>query len=224
MRASRQGRTIPAPAPVAPQSAPAAPRSAPAERELRGTTDAQLARTITKLLRHDWKLVRRADGYVKVAELIGVLATKKGVVTTIEQLRRIVINDPVKRYELREADGQSWMRATQAHSVPCVTLEALGTRLRPGEIPLCYHGTSRIAYDYMQKGRGLSCMGRRAAQMAGRRPDGSGAVIPGIRPNCECVVEVNVEAAMAEEIEFYVASNGVVMCHGVPPKFLTLVE
>ena len=144
------------------------------------------------------------------------------------QLRRIVYSDAKQRYSLHvDEEGQNWVRANQGHTLVCVKLESICTRLPPGaDTPFrrSYHGTSAAAWSSI-KTTGLSRMNRTAIQMATGQPDDpSVRVISGMRANSECVVEVNVVAAMEAGLEFFLSANPVIVCEGpIPPACLRLV-
>lgn len=193
-------------------------------------SDRRMGRKLTKLLRHDAAnvgLTVRADGFVPVASLQARLATE-GIDMDDSQLRRIVFTDAKERYALHVDDaGENWVRANQGHTMTCVKLAAVSTLLPPGpDTPFkrCYHGTSQAAWASI-KTTGLSRMNRTAIQMAiGRPGDPSVKIISGMRADCECVIEIDMVAAMEERIEFYLSENQVVVCEGpIPPKFLRLV-
>ena len=176
---------------------PTAPRTALGRR----WSDRRLSRKLTKLLRHDAAnvgLTVRADGFVSVGALQARLAAE-GIDMDDNQLRRIVFADAKERYALHVDDaGENWVRANQGHTMTCVKLEAVSTRLPPGpDTPFkrSYHGTSQAAWASIRT-TGLSRMNRNAIQMAiGRPGDPSVKIISGMRADCECVIEIDMVAA-----------------------------
>lgn len=174
----------------------------------------------------------RDDGFVDMAELQAALA-KGGLDVDDHQIKRIVFMDAKQRFALQTADdGQSWIRANQGHSLSCVKLESVATRLPPpgdsgadeSSAPFlhCFHGTTAAAWASIQVS-GLSRMNRSAIQMAIGRP-GESHVISGMRMNSECVIEVDMAGAMRAGIEFFLSTNQVILSKGpIPPQFLKLV-
>jgi len=210
--------------------AAAAVSTAPRTALGRRWSDRRLSRKLTKLLRHDAAnvgLAVRADGFVSVGAIQARLAAE-GIDMDDNQLRRIVFADAKERYALHVDDGgENWVRANQGHTMTCVKLEAVSTRLPPGpDTPFkrSYHGTSQAAWASIRT-TGLSRMNRNAIQMAiGRPGDPSVKVTSGMRADCECVLEIDLVAAMEEGIEFFLSANQVIVCEGpIPPKFLRLV-
>lgn len=190
-------------------------------------SDKRLSRKLTMWLRHRVGLVVRADGFVQVGELQAQLAALLDVDMDDRQLQRIVSGDKKQRYTLHvDEQGEHLVRANQGHSLTNVTLEAMNTRLYPGPttpFTRCYHGTSRAAWASIQT-TGLARMNRNAIQMAIGLP-GDPAVHSGMRAICECVVEVDMVAAMEAKIEFFLSSNKVIVCKGpIPPQFLKLAD
>ncbi|KAG6861258.1 hypothetical protein C0995_002066 [Termitomyces sp. Mi166 len=79
----------------------------------------RLSKTISWLLRHGAKnerLPMRPDGYVKVKDLTENLKGK-GQDLEFSALQELVKADSKKRFDLKEDEGEWWIRANQGHSI-----------------------------------------------------------------------------------------------------------
>ncbi|KAF2275429.1 uncharacterized protein EI97DRAFT_468001 [Westerdykella ornata] len=147
------------------------------------------------------------------------------------------------------------IRANQGHSLK-LDHEGLLTPITEAaaNIPrLCVHGTTEAAWPLILKGGGLRKMSRNhihcAAGLprgfkrledddaggsggAGGGPDGGGAappVISGMRLSSSIIIYIDIRAAMAEGIRFFLSDNGVVLTEGdenglLPCRFFERVE
>jgi len=182
----------------------------------------------------------RSDGYIKVSDLLARPKLLK-LGCDFDQLREVVDNNEKKRFTLlfepipaveesleghtplasasSSAEGTWWIRANQGHSIQVEDLE-LQEAVSAEEIPLAIHGTSMQAWNAIQK-EGLSRMKRNHIHLAKGLSDDP-TVISGMRSTATVFIYVDVEAAMAEGIKFFISSNGAILSPGndqgsIPP-------
>lgn len=120
----------------------------------------RLSKTLSWILRHgaaSQGIAIRADGYVKVADIVRILSLApplghscscfvvqltnpkvKGQGLDLEGLKGIVECDAKKRYDLRceDENGEWWIRANQGHSMKARYLSLL--RVSPRSLTLGY--------------------------------------------------------------------------------------
>ncbi|PWN41591.1 phosphotransferase KptA/Tpt1 [Ceraceosorus guamensis] len=94
-----------------------------------------LSKALSWLLRHGAlkeKLAIRPDGFVKVEDVLKSSRIKSiqlppdGRKVSLEDVKEVVQSNEKKRFELREEEGEHWIRAVQGHSlqnVSCVDVE-----------------------------------------------------------------------------------------------------
>jgi 2'-phosphotransferase len=123
------------------------------------------------------------------------------------------------------------IRANQGHSIK-VDVEGLLTPIteEAGNVPeTVVHGTDDRAWSLILKSGGLRRMGRNHMHFASGLPTGFKAlaidtasaeekeaapVISGMRKNSSVLVYIDVKAALAAGIKFYVSENGVILTEG----------
>ncbi|CAE7014378.1 hypothetical protein CFE70_002511 [Pyrenophora teres f. teres 0-1] len=123
------------------------------------------------------------------------------------------------------------IRANQGHSIK-VDSEGLLVPItkEAGNIPeTVVHGTDERAWNLILKGGGLRRMGRNHIHFASGLPAGFKAldsssvsteekeaapVISGMRKNSSVLIYVDIDAAMAAGINFFVSENGVILTEG----------
>ncbi|KAG9001210.1 hypothetical protein FRB90_011656 [Tulasnella sp. 427] len=188
----------------------------------------------------------RPDGYIKVTDLLARPKLSK-LGCDFDTLRQIVADNDKQRFTLLfEPDGvqdaeeatsttiQSvsepsaslnsppssgtwWIRANQGHSLQVEDLE-LTPVASAAEIPIAVHGTDMSAWNHIKNG-GLSKMARNHIHMAKGLSDDK-TVISGMRKTATVFIFINVEAAMAEGIEFGLSANGVILSSGNDKGFI----
>jgi 2'-phosphotransferase len=162
------------------------------------------------------------DGYVPVQELIAHVHPKLKVLTSVEQIQRIVANNDKQRYSLAEKpasiyydadkdsssendgdpDGNSatvlCIRANQGHSIDFIDPYQLLELLSSGELvslPTVVHGTYYPAWDLIKTG-GLNRMTRQHIHFATGLPPTSktpdGAEINGVISGMRQTAEVRI--------------------------------
>ncbi len=159
-------------------------------------------------------------GFVSVSEII-----KRCNNITFEEIEKIVNDNDKKRFELEKRINGWYIRAVQGHSIPNINpdLELIND---PSEIPIVVHGTNYNAYNII-KNTGLNRMARQHIHFAHGTFDDL-TVISGMRKTAKVMIFINVEKAMADGIQFYKSSNGVILSEGIDgvikPEYFSKVE
>lgn len=138
------------------------------------------------------------------------------------------------------------IRANQGHSIKIDT-DGLLTPItqEAGNVPkTVIHGTDEPSWSLILKSGGLRCMGRNHIHFASGLPAGfkplnsststtqaneSTPVISGMRKNSSILIYIDIQAALAAGIKFFVSDNGVILTEGneqglVPYEFFAMVE
>jgi len=123
------------------------------------------------------------------------------------------------------------IRANQGHSIK-VDVEGLLTpvTVEAGNVPeTVVHGTDESAWRLILKSGGLRRMGRNHIHFASGLPAGfkslaidtasteekeAAPVISGMRRNSSILVYIDIQAALAASIKFYISENGVILTEG----------
>jgi 2'-phosphotransferase len=182
----------------------------------------RLSRRLSKILRHDavkHGLALRADGYARLSSLLA-LPCFQG--TTAQDVEAVVAACPKQRFGIlrdrptrqSHSDGV-WIRCHQGHSIAAVDA-ALERLHRPADAGAAVHGTTLAAWQHI-KTDGLRRMSRNHVHMALGEP-GVDGVISGMRRSSDVLIYVDVAAAEARGIPFFLSTNGVVLTPGpIPP-------
>ena len=199
--------------------------------EARNDTDASVvavSKKLSRLLRHhalDARLRMSLNGYVAVDDLMKHLQ-----LSTLHDVALAVRDNDKQRFSVAygAADGRLYIRANQGHSIEGLAVD-MHRIVRPDEVPLAVHGTTRGAWDSI-KLSGLNRMSRQHIHMAVGLPGGDG-VISGMRTSSAVLIYVSVAKVLADGIELLLSDNGVVLCPGkgdsgmLPPEyFLKVVD
>ncbi|CAD8186065.1 unnamed protein product [Paramecium pentaurelia] len=175
----------------------------------------QQSKAMSYLLRHGAQkegIPIRQDGFVLVQDLLNWQTMAK-LKANLQSIRNVVDNNDKKRFELKEIDGQLYIRCVQGHTIEINEEELLEKIVDPQQFPVIVHGTYFKAWDLI-KDTGLNRMARQHIHFAVGLP-GDDAVISGMRNTCEVIIQVDMEKAMNAGIEFYVSKNGVVLSSGI---------
>ncbi|KAJ4470152.1 KptA family-domain-containing protein [Lentinula aciculospora] len=180
----------------------------------------RLSKTLSWLLRHGAQsegLAMRADGYVKVADLLEN-SKMKSQSLDFTGLQQIVDADSKQRYSLVCEIGEWWIKASQGHSIKAVQLD-LKPILTIEDIPSCtaVHGTTKTAWQSISS-QGLSKMTRNHIHLA-QGVSGEN-VISGMRKSCDIFIFIDIPKAIAAGIKFFLSDNGVVLSEGNEKGFL----
>ncbi|KAH7878867.1 KptA family-domain-containing protein [Lentinula edodes] len=180
----------------------------------------RLSKTLSWLLRHGAQsegLTMRADGYVKVIDLLENPKIKSQALD-LTGLQQIVNADSKQRYSLVCEDDIWWIKANQGHSIKAVKLD-LKPIFTVEDIPsrTAVHGTTKIAWQSISS-QGLSKMTRNHIHLA-QGVTGNN-VISGMRKSCDILIFIDVPKALAAGITFFLSDNGVVLTEGNDKGFL----
>ncbi|GAW09278.1 trna phosphotransferase 1 [Lentinula edodes] len=180
----------------------------------------RLSKTLSWLLRHGAQsegLAMRADGYVKVIDLLENPKIKSQALD-LTGLQQIVNADSKKRYSLVCEDDIWWIKANQGHSIKAVKLD-LKPILTVEDIPsrTAVHGTTKMAWQSISS-QGLSKMSRNHIHLA--QGVSGNNVISGMRKSCDIFIFINIPKALAAGITFFLSDNGVVLTEGNDKGFL----
>ena len=182
-------------------------------RVLRQPSLAKRSRSLCYLLRWgavEWGVPISSDGYVFVDDLLrsGPLAG-----ATIEEIRRIVLEDDKNRFSLTydTKKGQFKVRANHGHGMPGVTVTE--RRLTKQETPgLVVHLTTERAWEAIAA-QGLRHFKRNHIHFVGRIPN-PGERVAGVRDDADVCIFIDTAKAIDDGIPFYVTPSGVVVSSG----------
>jgi 2'-phosphotransferase len=176
----------------------------------------RVSKTLSWLLRHHAAkegLAIDEGGYVPCAQIIAYLKTRH-LRVTIDDLREITAACPKQRFEMKHERGKDYMRATQGHSIKTVDDEALlELIIDPARYPVAVHGTVFKFWPSIAA-TGLRCGSRNHIHIAIGEP-GAGHVISGARATSDVLIYIDIAAAIADGIKFYVSTNNVILTRGV---------
>jgi len=163
-----------------------------------------------------------ADAFVEVREL---LSLKKLRQFTLDDVKRVVKTDRKMRFAFKTENGKEYVRANQGHTIEGLTELELTKIIDPSLYPIVVHGTYLEAWVEIKK-TGLSKMDRTHIHFAPGET-AKGAVISGMRRNCQVKLYIDISKAMADGIEFVKSANNVVLTTGINgilhPKYFSQV-
>jgi len=185
-----------------------------------------LYRKMVKALRHGRNFRNgemNPDGFVLLSVIHRIVPSTEAL--SIADLLDIVENCAKHRCSMIERDGQYFIRANQGHSAEVAEKSKLDPRkiCELITVPLsCFHGTFQTILDKIHVS-GLSRMSRQHIHLATAIDAKSGA-----RKNCNVRIYINMAQAMADGIQFYMSTNGVVLTEGIDgilaPKYFSRIE
>lgn len=167
------------------------------------------------------------DGFVAVSEL---LKLKKFREFNLPLIQSISANCLKQRFALKEDGGMWFVRANQGHSTKHVSSSELLTPvLSVDAIPTgtCIHGTYRRCLVQILA-RGLFRMKRNHIHFTPHLAVDPTRPHSGFRSSCDTLIYVDVAAALADGIKFFMSSNGVILSPGnkrgfIPPRFFAKI-
>lgn len=187
--------------------------------------DVQISKTLAYLLRHGAvkeKLPIDNQGWIELSQLLAHQRLKSHKATD-EDVARIVANNEKQRFSLKQDNGITYICANQGHTLSQIEpdLILLTSQTMPSRV---YHGTYISKMPSILE-TGLSRMQRNHIHMTS---DADWSKL-GIRNNCDVLIYINTEAAMAAGLDFYRSKNGVVLCSGdslghLPADFFAQIE
>lgn len=182
--------------------------------------DVRLSKKLSWVLRHGAvKVGLQVDqaGYVNVAELLSLEGFKP---YSEDDIKCAAESSDKQRFSiLQHPDGQLSIRANQGHSKQVasqIDAEILLQRLALCSVnseTICVHGTNIKAWRSIAK-KGLSRMNRQMIHFARGLP-GDESVISGMRASSTVFIYLDLSAALADGIAFYVSDNNVLLSPGV---------
>lgn len=180
-----------------------------------------LGRYLTSVLRHralNLRLKMKPDGYVKVSDILSIpekTKSKRSLKSyTLNDVLLAVDQDNKRRMKVRGSGKDTEIRANQGHSGEIKNILNDNLLLRKitdaKELPVCIHGTY---YKYLKdilKSGGLSSMKRKHVHFS-TQPFGSSKTISGMRSNCQVLIYLDVEKALANGLEIFISDNEVAL-------------
>jgi 2'-phosphotransferase len=152
-------------------------------------------------------------GFVPIDALLSIEDFISENITLQEIIRAVEISDK-QRFGLDST--RRLIRANQGHSTSFGKLIDQNQLLTKLTTPLeyCVHGTTRKAIDEIKR-YGLNKMSRTHIHFASR-PN----AISGFRSDSSVLIHVDMGAAMADGIEFFISENQVILSQGpIDPKY-----
>jgi 2'-phosphotransferase len=135
------------------------------------------------------------------------------------QIERIVADNNKQRFMLKTdpTSGKKSIRCNQGHSFPEGTIDPDKlltpiTAATVADYPFVVHGCPTAAWLLIKK-TGLNKMSRQHVHMAVGLPE-SGNVISGMRNSSKVTIEIDLPAALAAGIPFFISANNVVLSPG----------
>ena len=194
-----------------------------------------ISKALSKILRHRAARLGvniRPDGFVLAEELLA-LDQFESIGFTLSDLNQAVRSNDKKRFELRDEEGQVWIRAVQGHSIDTVRDECLlqPLAINDPDLPqVCVHGTYRGCLDSILD-QGLISGGRSSRRkhihFVPFEP-GDERIVSGMRRDCQLAVYIDLAAALREGVPFFRSVNNVILSPGVrgvlPAKFILKVK
>ena len=190
-----------------------------------------LSKKLSRLLRHTAPkagLTMDASGYVLLSD---ILMRKDFNSFSINDVKHVVSTCKKQSFHIDDrGDAGLFIRANQGHSIQGVINpdELLTPITNPADYSMVVHGTTLEALELIRQSGGLSRMGRNHIHFATGLP-GADGVISGMRSSSQVVLHIDLAAAMADGIPFYISQNGVILTPGdatgfLPIKYITCVE
>ncbi|EMD90487.1 hypothetical protein COCHEDRAFT_1179336 [Bipolaris maydis C5] len=205
--------------------------------------EVQVSKKISWLLRHGADqegLKLGKGGYVNVQDALNTKALQSLKITFAE-VRDAVANNEKQRFSMipvsiLESDNPAdyLIRANQGHSIK-VDNEGLLAPIttEAGNVPeTVVHGTDERAWNLIIKSGGLRPMGRNHIHFASGLPAGFKSldstptsadavpVISGMRKGSTILIYIDINAALAAGIKFFISENGVILTEGNEQGFL----
>jgi putative RNA 2'-phosphotransferase len=173
----------------------------------------KISKFLSLILRHAPQTVGlrlEENGWVNVEELI-IACAQNGRALTREELEEVVETNDKKRFSFNAS--RTKIRANQGHSIE---IEIEFEKRTPPAI--LYHGTADKNVKSILE-RGLQKMRRHHVHLS---IDKETARKVGMRYGKPVIFEIDTEAMIENNFEFFVSTNGVWLVENVPPQFLRL--
>lgn len=180
-----------------------------------------LSKKLSYFLRHHLDMIPGpvdSAGYVPINSLLQMPDFVSINATQEEILQAVEISDK-KRFGLDPTGTK--IRANQGHSQESGKLIDQNQLLTKLTVPqdYCVHGTTCKAINQI-KATGLNRMGRTHIHFASKSN-----AISGFRSNSTVLIHVDMSAAMADGIEFFISDNEVILSPGpIDPKYFKRID
>ncbi|GLV37168.1 tRNA 2'-phosphotransferase [Carabus blaptoides fortunei] len=175
--------------------------------------DIHISKTLSWLLRHGAvkeSLPINPDGFINVQTILQHRSLRGKC--SVEDIKRIVVNNDKQRFALRSSDNVLEIRANQGHSVKEINAVDLKPIYNASELNSIIHGTFYTFWNSI-KTNGLSRMNRNHIHFASGLPSDS-QVISGMRKSCELYIYINVASVLSAGISIFRSANGVILSSG----------
>ena len=188
----------------------------------------RISRNLSSVLRHralELGLTMDAAGYIPLPSILQ-LQDFKGI--TLSDIQQLVAECKKQRFALQDREGDGcFIRANQGHTIEGVIDqdELLTLITNPTDYPIVVHGTYKDAWKLIQESGGLNRMARNHIHFATGLP-GADGVISGMRSSSQVLLYIDLAAAIADGIQFFISQNGVILTPGdqtgtLPLKYIT---
>lgn len=177
----------------------------------------KISKTMSWILRHglnELKLEPDEMGRIPLSVLVEQEQMKQ-LGATRELILEIIKSNDKQRFRLDLVNGIEMIGANQGHSKEIgdkINSEKLMKKITT-PLDLCVHGTYTNVIDEIKKS-GLKIMGRTHIHFASGFPDNKN-VISGARSNTNVFIELDMNMALSDGIDFYLSSNGVILSDGI---------
>jgi RNA:NAD 2'-phosphotransferase (TPT1/KptA family) len=181
----------------------------------------QISKKLSYFLRHHLDAVPGPvdpAGYVEISSLLQ-MPDFISIKVTQEEILQVVETSDKKRFGLDSSKRK--IRANQGHSIESGKLIDTTQLLTKITVPqdYCVHGTTRQAIKLIKE-TGLKSMDRTHIHFASK-PN----AISGFRSDSTVLVHVDMAAAMADGIEFFISENDVILSPGpIDPKYFKSIN
>jgi len=186
--------------------------------------EVKISKTLTQVLRHkavELGVKIRSDGFCSLNEILK-LQWLKDLGCQEFEVEDIVKRSDKQRFQLKEEDGMTLIRASQGHSISTVIDHELLRPLSIGDLEIpeqCVHGTyQKHLQSILQSGLlagGLCGQGfRKHIHFSGHAP-GDQRVISGMRYDCDVAIWVDLRRAMQDGVPFFMSANKVILSPGI---------
>lgn len=174
----------------------------------------RLSKFLARLLRHDARscgLEVTAEGYVNVDDILR-LSQISGY--TRNDVEEVVRYDNKGRFKIRTFNNKRQIMATQGHSMKLDDPDLRPIRNHT-DVRNVLHGTRSRNWPSI-KSQGLSRKNRMHVHFAEAETN----VQSGFPPYCDMAIEINLEMALRDGLEFYKSDNGVILSPGDADGFI----
>jgi 2'-phosphotransferase len=171
-----------------------------------------VSRTLSHMLRHgprDHGVRLDSGGWCRIDQVLGTRRMQE-LDCTEQLLQTLVATDNKSRYQI---EGR-YIRAVQGHSLQHVRSDEVMVRMRiQDELPShCVHGT------YERNRESIEALGLWRCRNHIHFTEGipaHGAVLSGMRHDCDLAVYIDLARAISDSIPFYRSLNGVILTPGI---------